>query len=170
MLYKTAFWGALGKGDTMKREDGESMSKVISVTEMFGKDVFNDAVMRDRLPKSVYKKLKKTIEDGAELDRSDSMVMVEFWLDKRRVISEKSLASKAILPCSRIWPSTFVSIPSSISFPVRRISLEEASIRIHSKIDMVVLDGTAFITMLMPFTMASFWNCSFMIVDNFLSE
>ena len=26
------------------------MSKVISVTEMFGKDVFNDAVMRDRLP------------------------------------------------------------------------------------------------------------------------
>ena len=63
MLYKTAFGGALGKGDTMKREDGESMSKVISVTEMFGKDVFNDAVMRDRLPKSVYKKLKKTIED-----------------------------------------------------------------------------------------------------------
>ena len=60
--------GCIGKGDTMKREDGESMSKVISVTEMFGKDVFNDAVMRDRLPKSVYKKLKKTIEDGAELD------------------------------------------------------------------------------------------------------
>ena len=44
------------------------MSEVISVSEMFGKDVFNDAVMRDRLPKSVYKKLKKTIEDGAELD------------------------------------------------------------------------------------------------------
>ena len=39
------------------------MSEVISVSEMFGKDVFNDAVMRDRLPKSVYKKLKKTIED-----------------------------------------------------------------------------------------------------------
>ena len=38
--------------------------------EMFGKNVFNDAVMRDRLPKSVYKKLKKTIEDGAELDPS----------------------------------------------------------------------------------------------------
>ena len=46
------------------------MSEVISVSEMFGKDVFNDAVMRDRLPKSVYKKLKKTIEDGAELDPS----------------------------------------------------------------------------------------------------
>ena len=37
------------------------MSEVVSVSEMFGKDVFNDAVMKDRLPKSVYKKLKKTI-------------------------------------------------------------------------------------------------------------
>ena len=35
------------------------MSEVVSVSEMFGKDVFNDAVMKDRLPKSVYKKLKK---------------------------------------------------------------------------------------------------------------
>ena len=34
------------------------MSEVVSVSEMFGKDVFNDAVMKDRLPKSVYKKLK----------------------------------------------------------------------------------------------------------------
>ena len=61
MLYKTAFWGALGKGDTMKREDGESMSKVISVTEMFGKDVFNDAVMRDRLPKAYIRSLKRPL-------------------------------------------------------------------------------------------------------------
>ena len=41
------------------REDGESMSEVVSVSEMFGKDVFNDAVMKDRLPKSVYEKTEK---------------------------------------------------------------------------------------------------------------
>ena len=35
------------------------MSEVVSVSEMFGKDVFNDAVMKDRLPKSVYKKPEK---------------------------------------------------------------------------------------------------------------
>ena len=40
------------------------MSDVTNVSEMFGKNVFNDSVMRERLPKSVYKKLKKTIEDG----------------------------------------------------------------------------------------------------------
>ena len=44
------------------------MSEVVSVSEMFGKDVFNDAVMKGRLPKSVYKKLKKTIEDTSIAD------------------------------------------------------------------------------------------------------
>ena len=59
----------LEKEDKKERMDN-SMSDVLNVSEMFGKNVFNDAVMRDRLPKSVYKKLKKTIEDGAELDPS----------------------------------------------------------------------------------------------------
>ncbi|MBQ0001170.1 MAG: glutamine synthetase III [Clostridiales bacterium] len=35
--------------------------------ETFGCDVFNDAVMQERLPKKVYKELKKTIEEGKEL-------------------------------------------------------------------------------------------------------
>ncbi len=38
------------------------------VEDVFATDVFNDAVMRERLPKPVYAKLKKTIENGAELD------------------------------------------------------------------------------------------------------
>ena len=42
------------------------MSEIINVPEIFGKNVFNDKAMQERLPKSVYKKLKKTIEDGAE--------------------------------------------------------------------------------------------------------
>ncbi|WP_320170128.1 glutamine synthetase III [Maridesulfovibrio sp.] len=39
-------------------------------TELFGCNVFNDKVMKDRLPKSVYKSLKKTIEKGAAIDPS----------------------------------------------------------------------------------------------------
>ena len=46
------------------------MSDVINVAELFGKNAFNETVMRERLPKPVFKKLKKTIEDGAELDPS----------------------------------------------------------------------------------------------------
>ena len=44
------------------------MSEVLNVTEIFGEDVFNDKVMQERLPKAVYKKLKKTITEGYELD------------------------------------------------------------------------------------------------------
>ena len=55
------------------------MSEVFNLTEEFGKNVFNDAVMRDRLPKSVYKKLKKTIADGAELDPSIADVVAYIY-------------------------------------------------------------------------------------------
>lgn len=58
------------KGRIKERME-ESMSDVLNVSEIFGKNVFNDAVMKDRLPKNVYKKLKKTVEDGAELDPSN---------------------------------------------------------------------------------------------------
>ncbi len=34
----------------------------------FGENVFNDAVMRERLPKATYKSLRKTIEQGLALD------------------------------------------------------------------------------------------------------
>ena len=44
------------------------MSEVMNVAEIFGQDVFNDTVMMERLPKKVYRDLKKTIEEGKELD------------------------------------------------------------------------------------------------------
>ena len=43
------------------------MSEYTNVKELFGCDVFNDSVMQERLPKKVYKELKKTIEEGKEL-------------------------------------------------------------------------------------------------------
>ena len=43
------------------------MGDYINVKEIFGCDVFNDSVMQDRLPKKVYRELKKTIEEGKEL-------------------------------------------------------------------------------------------------------
>ena len=39
------------------------MSEFTNVAEIFGSNVFNDAVMQERLPKKVYKELKKTIEN-----------------------------------------------------------------------------------------------------------
>ncbi len=39
-----------------------------TVPELFSSMVFNDGVMRERLPKDVYKSLRKTIDDGKDLD------------------------------------------------------------------------------------------------------
>lgn len=44
------------------------MGEYINVAEIFGKNVFNDTVMQERLPKKVYKELKETMEVGKELD------------------------------------------------------------------------------------------------------
>lgn len=43
-------------------------TELINVTDIFGENVFNDTVMQERLPKKIYKNLKKTIEEGKELD------------------------------------------------------------------------------------------------------
>jgi len=40
------------------------------IQDYFGKNVFSDAQMRDRLPKAVYKALRKTIEEGVPMDYS----------------------------------------------------------------------------------------------------
>ena len=38
------------------------------IEQVFGTDVFNDDVMKEKLPKDVYKSWKKTLESGADLD------------------------------------------------------------------------------------------------------
>ena len=51
------------------------------VTEIFGSSVFNDAVMRTRLPKAIYKALRRTIDDGQPLDPSVADVVANAMKD-----------------------------------------------------------------------------------------
>lgn len=51
------------------------MENKISVTEIYGENVFNDAVMKERLPKTTYKSLRKTIDEGLPLDPSVAEVV-----------------------------------------------------------------------------------------------
>ncbi len=44
------------------------MSEYYNVADIFGENVFNDAVMQARLPKKVYKKLHEVMDEGKELD------------------------------------------------------------------------------------------------------
>jgi len=51
------------------------------VTEIYGSNVFNEATMRERLPKATYKLLKKTIDDGLALDVSVAEVVASAMKD-----------------------------------------------------------------------------------------
>ena len=54
------------------------MSKV---PEMFGSMVFNDKKMQERLPKSTYKALKRTVQNGEPLDLSVANVVANAMKD-----------------------------------------------------------------------------------------
>lgn len=49
--------------------------KLINIADIFGENVFDDATMQERLPKKVYKDLKKMIEEGKELDLATADVI-----------------------------------------------------------------------------------------------
>lgn len=51
------------------------------IPELFGSMVFNDKVMKERLPKETYKALKKTMELGKSLDRTIANVVANAMKD-----------------------------------------------------------------------------------------
>src|SRR5699024_7422904 len=44
------------------------MNEKVNAAEIFGQNVFGDEAMKERLPKKVYEELKRTIDEGAELN------------------------------------------------------------------------------------------------------
>ena len=51
------------------------------VPELFGSLTFNEEVMRERLPKDVFRALKKTMEEGSPLDPSVANVVATVMKD-----------------------------------------------------------------------------------------
>ncbi|KJR46523.1 Glutamine synthetase type III, GlnN [Desulfosporosinus sp. I2] len=49
--------------------------------DIFGENVFNDAIMRERLPKATYKSLRKTIEEGLPLNPDVAEVVANSMKD-----------------------------------------------------------------------------------------
>ena len=59
----------------------EENKRDINVAEIFGENVFNDTVMQERLPKKIYKELRRTIEEGKELDINTADVIAHEMKD-----------------------------------------------------------------------------------------
>ncbi|MBZ4663771.1 MAG: glutamine synthetase catalytic region [Caloramator sp.] len=53
----------------------------IDLKQVFGENVFNDEVMRERLPKNVYKALRRTMDEGVPLDPSVADVVANAMKD-----------------------------------------------------------------------------------------
>ncbi|MEE0776096.1 MAG: glutamine synthetase III, partial [Bacillota bacterium] len=52
-----------------------------SVSENFASNVFNEAVMKERLPKETYQAMKKTMEQGLSLDPSTAQIVANAMKD-----------------------------------------------------------------------------------------
>ncbi len=57
------------------------MSEILNVEEIFGENVFTPGKMRERLPKSVYKAVKKVMDYGGELSLADAGVVAKAMKD-----------------------------------------------------------------------------------------
>ena len=60
---------------------GREEKIMASVTEIFGSNVFNDDVMKQRLPKETYKAIQNTIKNGKHLDPAVAVVVANAMKD-----------------------------------------------------------------------------------------
>jgi glutamine synthetase len=62
------------------------MEEFYSVSDIFGENVFDNRIMRERLPKKIYQQLKRTIDEGKDMDLETADVvaheMKEWAIDK----------------------------------------------------------------------------------------
>ncbi len=59
----------------------KTMTDIEGVDVVFGSNVFSEAVMKERLPKKIYKALKKTIDEGMPLDPNVAEVVANSLKD-----------------------------------------------------------------------------------------
>ena len=57
------------------------MSEVLNVEEIFGSKVFTFGTMKERLPKSVYKEVRRIMDQGGELSLADAEVVAKAMKD-----------------------------------------------------------------------------------------
>ena len=70
-----------GSMENSKNKEETKMSEVLNVEEIFGSKVFTLGKMRERLPKSVYKEVKKIMDQGGELSPATADVVASAMKD-----------------------------------------------------------------------------------------
>ncbi len=81
LVYKLGDTYAVVMQEGASMKNGNETTQESGLPEVFGSNVFNDAVMRERLPKNIYRRLKATIEEGRELDPAVADVVANAMKD-----------------------------------------------------------------------------------------
>ena len=100
------------------------MHKQMDVTEIFGSNVFNDRVMKERLPRDTYKALKKTIQEGLplSLDVANVVASDPFRAAFVRLRSEHGLYREQTSAVTFLTPTIFrtgIPLPGISLWPPR---------------------------------------------------
>ena len=99
-----------------------------SVPELYGSLVFSDAVMRERLPKDIYKAVHKTIENGThlELDVANTVaaVMKEWAVEHGATHFTHWFQPMTGLTAEKLFPSLALD-KKSIGKDIRVVCLED---------------------------------------------
>ena len=59
----------------------DTMSEVLNVEELFGKNVFNLGTMKERLPRNAFEEVKRVMEQGGELSPATADVVAKAMKD-----------------------------------------------------------------------------------------
>ena len=75
-----------------------------NIPELYGSLVFNDKVMRSKLPKDMYKALKKTIESGTHLELDVANSVAVAMKEHSAPTAEKLLIKRLLsfVPCRHL--------------------------------------------------------------------
>ena len=66
------------------------------ISDIFGSMVFNDAVMRERLPKETYRQVQATMEKGRLAKSKNKDIMPRIMLDKAYSLFTSSMCLLSI--------------------------------------------------------------------------
>ena len=91
------------------------MSEVLNVEEIFGSKVFTLGKMRERLPKSVYKEVKKIIDHGGELSLATADVVA-------KAMKDWAIENGATHYTHWFQPLTGITAARCIFLPLRRLT------------------------------------------------
>ncbi len=83
LLWDFFYVAILGTGPVENRERGRSrkMCEIVNVEEIFGSKVFTFGKMKERLPRSVYKEVRKIMDQGGELSLAAADVVAKAMKD-----------------------------------------------------------------------------------------